>query len=47
MSYVPVGWSFETVLVLNVLIFGVVTVVLLLPSAIVSRIRPINAIRFD
>lgn len=47
MSYVPVGWSFETVLILNALIFGVVTFVLLVPTAIVSRIRPISAIRFD
>jgi lipoprotein-releasing system permease protein len=47
MSYVPVGWSIETVVVLNLLIFAVVTFVLLLPTAIVSRIRPINAIRFD
>jgi lipoprotein-releasing system permease protein len=47
MSYVPVGWSVETVLTLNLLIFIVVTVVLLLPTAIVTRIRPISAIRFD
>jgi lipoprotein-releasing system permease protein len=47
MSYVPIGWSVETVVILNVLVFTVVTVVLLLPTAIVARIRPINAIRFD
>jgi lipoprotein-releasing system permease protein len=47
MSYVPVGWSVETVLILNILVFAVVTVVLLLPTAVVSRIRPIRAIRFD
>jgi lipoprotein-releasing system permease protein len=47
MSYVPIGWSFETVVMLNVLTFSVVTVVLLLPTAIVARVRPISAIRFD
>lgn len=47
MSYVPVSWSFEVVLTLNLLVFAIVTAVLLLPSGIVSRIRPIKAIRFD
>ncbi len=47
MSYVPIGWNWEIVLLLNVLVFGVVTLVLLLPTAIVSRISPIKAIRFD
>ena len=35
------------VILLNVLVFAVVTVVLLFPTAIVSRITPIKAIRFD
>lgn len=47
MSYVPIGWDWPVVIFLNVLIFVVVTVVLLLPTAIVSRISPIKAIRFD
>lgn len=47
MSYVPIGWDWPVVIFLNVLIFVVVTVVLLLPTAIVSRINPIKAIRFD
>ncbi len=47
MSYVPIGWDWPAVIFLNVLIFVVVTVVLLLPTAIVSRINPITAIRFD
>ncbi len=47
MSYVPISWDWGTVIMLNVLIFAVVTVVLLLPTAIVSRISPIKAIRFD
>jgi lipoprotein-releasing system permease protein len=47
MSYVPISWNWPTVLVLNFAVFAIVTLVLLLPSAIVSRINPIKAIRFD
>jgi lipoprotein-releasing system permease protein len=47
MSFVPISWHWEVVLWLNLLTFVVVTVVLLLPTAIVSRIAPIKAIRFD
>ncbi len=47
MSYVPIGWDWEVVVILNALVFVVVTLVLLLPTAIVSRINPIKAIRFD
>lgn len=47
MSYVPVGWSWETVVLLNVLTFTVVLAVLLIPTAIIMRISPVKAIRFD
>ncbi len=47
MSYVPISWDWSIIIFLNVLVFAVVTVVLLLPTAIVSRISPIKAIRFD
>ena len=47
MSYVPIGWNWEIVILLNVAVFVVVTLVLLLPTAIVTRISPIKAIRFD
>lgn len=47
MSFVPISWHWEVVLWLNMLTFVVVTLVLLLPTAIVSRIAPIKAIRFD
>lgn len=47
MSFVPVSWHWDVVLVLNLLTFLVVTVVLLLPTAIVARVTPIKAIRFD
>lgn len=47
MSVVPISWHWEIVLLLNVLTFGVVTTILLLPTMIISRINPIKAIRFD
>jgi lipoprotein-releasing system permease protein len=47
MNYVPIGWNWEAVIFLNILVFAIVTVVLLLPTAIISRISPIKAIRFD
>jgi lipoprotein-releasing system permease protein len=47
MSFVPVSWHWDVVLMLNLLTFVMVTLVLLLPTAIVFRITPIKAIRFD
>jgi lipoprotein-releasing system permease protein len=47
MSYVPVAWVWPVVIFLNVLVFVVVTFILLLPTAVVSRIQPIKTIRFD
>lgn len=47
MKFVPVSWHWEVILLLNALTFLIVTVVLLLPTAIVARITPIKAIRFD
>jgi lipoprotein-releasing system permease protein len=47
MSFVPISWHWDIVILLNVLTLAVVTVVLLLPTMVISRIRPIRAIRFD
>lgn len=47
MDFVPIGWDWTAVLMLNILIFLLVTLVLFLPTALVSRINPIRAIRFD
>ncbi len=47
MSFVPIGWHWEIILLLNVLTFSVVTLVLLLPTMIIARINPIKTIRFD
>jgi lipoprotein-releasing system permease protein len=47
MSFVPISWSWEIVGLLNLLMLVLVTLVLLLPTMIISRINPIKAIRFD
>lgn len=47
MKFVPVSWHWDIILLLNLLTFLIVTTVLLLPTAIVARISPIKAIRFD
>jgi lipoprotein-releasing system permease protein len=47
MNYVPIAWNWSMVLSLNLLMFVVVTIVLWIPTAIISRINPIKAMRFD
>jgi len=47
MSYVPIAWDWPMIIMLNLLMFAVVTVVLWVPTTIISRIAPIKAIRFD
>lgn len=47
MSYVPVEWDWATVVILNLVVFAVVSLVLLLPTRFITRIQPVKAIRFD
>lgn len=47
MSVVPISWHWETVGLLNLLTFSIVTSVLLFPTVIIAKINPIRAIRFD
>jgi len=47
MDYVPIEWGWGTVLLLNLIVFATVTVVLMLPTRFITRINPIQAIRFD
>jgi lipoprotein-releasing system permease protein len=47
MSYVPISWQWDIVLGLNLLTFIIVSLVLLLPTMVISRVSPIKAIRFD
>ncbi|HEY3402188.1 MAG TPA: ABC transporter permease [Ohtaekwangia sp.] len=47
MSFVPISWHWDLVVILNLLVLLIVTVVLLLPTMVISKINPIKAIRFD
>ena len=47
MNYVPVEWNLALFLALNLLIFVIVYLVLFIPTAIISRVTPIRAIRFQ
>lgn len=47
MYYVPVSWDFSSLISLNIITFILVTLALFIPILIISRIRPIAAIRFD
>lgn len=47
MAFVPIQWSLETIVLLNLLVLAVVTLVLLIPTTLTTRINPIKAIRFD
>lgn len=46
-SYVPIEWSMGTIVALNLLVFVTVTIVLLLPTRFITKISPVQAIRFD
>lgn len=47
MSFVPVSWNWEIIILLNILTFFVVALVLLIPTMVIARINPIKTIRFD
>lgn len=47
MSFVPIGWHWDIVILLNILTFVVVSVVLMIPTMVISRVNPIKTIRFD
>jgi len=47
MEYVPIQWSWGTIIVLNLIVFFTVLLVLLLPTRFITRINPIQAIKFD
>lgn len=47
MEYVPIQWSWGTIIILNLIVFFTVLLVLLLPTRFITRINPIQAIKFD
>lgn len=47
MEYVPIDWNWFSTIGINVLTFVLVGLTLIIPTAIISRISPLKAIRFD
>lgn len=47
MNTVPIEWDWLTIGLMNLLVFIIVTLVLMIPTFIITRIQPIKAIRFD
>jgi lipoprotein-releasing system permease protein len=47
MDTVPIEWNFPLILILNAAVFVLVTLILLIPTAIISRIQPVKALRFS
>lgn len=47
MYYVPIEWDIPVMILMNLLIVVLVTLALILPTMLVTRMKPIKAIRFD
>ena len=47
MEFVPIEWNWSIILLLNILVFTMVSLVLMVPTMIISRISPMKSIRFD
>jgi len=47
MEFVPISWNWGIILLLNMLTFIMVSLVLTVPTMIISTISPIKSIRFD
>ena len=47
MEFVPIEWNWGIIVMLNILTFIMVTLVLSIPTMIISTISPIKSIRFD
>ncbi len=47
MTHVPIEFSFLNIVALNLLVLALIGLTLLIPVAIISKVRPVKAIRFD
>ncbi|WP_255416069.1 ABC transporter permease [Reichenbachiella sp. MSK19-1] len=47
MHFVPIFWDFKALLLLNVLTFFVVLLALRIPLAVITRVKPVTALKFD
>ncbi|MFM7853181.1 MAG: ABC transporter permease, partial [Flammeovirgaceae bacterium] len=46
-GYVPIEWSWTIILFLNALVFITVVLMLWLPTRYITKVTPVQAIRFD
>lgn len=47
MNTVPIEWDWPLFVLLNIAVLALVSLVLLIPTIIISRIQPVQALRFD
>lgn len=47
MNTVPIDWDWMTIILLNAAVLVLVSLVLVIPTTIISRIQPVQALRFD
>ncbi|MDX2306042.1 MAG: FtsX-like permease family protein [Microscillaceae bacterium] len=47
MNTVPIEWNWPVILAMNLLVFTIISLILLIPTYIISRIQPVKTIRFD
>jgi lipoprotein-releasing system permease protein len=47
MNYVPIKWEWMGIIGINLLVLIIISLVLVIPTLIISRINPIKSIRFD
>ena len=47
MDTVPISWNFGIIVVLNIITLGMTMLAILIPAAMVARIKPVKAIKFD
>ncbi len=47
MDHVPIDWNWLSTIGINLLTLVIVALVLIIPTAVISRISPVKAIRFD
>lgn len=46
MDYVPIQWNWPLIVLLNLVVFIISLLIMLIPTMVISRIRPIKAIKF-
>ena len=47
MDTVPINWDIPVFILLNVIVFLLTMLAIVIPTFMITRIRPVNAIKFD